>query len=222
MDSSIGNRLPISERSAEAAVQRQGGHLERRRSEDQHPRHVQSAIPEGQLFWCPCHGWSRSDQLYRRTPSRRSDAAAQRDCLRRLDLSVERKLERWSVFRSRISDHSRREERRALRRKSAGHGTALAGESTFVVSSRLRDFLCGQIRERKPARAQSELLGIVGRLQVLALAIILLPIVTDSTGCASKGTVMRLIRRWRKSGCTNLELPTQVGNRSYRFSTARH
>jgi Alginate export len=41
------------------------------------------------------------------------------------------------------------------------------GEPTSMVSSRLRDFLCRQVRERKPASPQPELLGTVGRLQVL-------------------------------------------------------
>src|SRR4029077_12225039 len=54
-----------------------------------------------------------------------------------------------------------------LRRTPSGHGTALAGESPSVVSSRLRNFLCRQGRERKPARPQPELLGIVDRLQIL-------------------------------------------------------
>ena len=44
MDCGIRNRLPISDRSAEAAIQRQGGHLQRRRSEDEYPRHVQSLV----------------------------------------------------------------------------------------------------------------------------------------------------------------------------------
>jgi len=35
---------------AQAPIQRQSGHLERRRSEDEHPRHIQSTIPQGQYF----------------------------------------------------------------------------------------------------------------------------------------------------------------------------
>ena len=37
-----------------------------------------------------------------------------------------------------------------------------------MVSGRLWNFLCGQIRERKPGRTQSQLLGAVGRLQTRA------------------------------------------------------
>jgi hypothetical protein len=44
---------------------------------------------------------------------------------------------------------------------------ALAGESPSVVSGRLRNLLCGQARERKPAGQQPQLLGIVGGIQVL-------------------------------------------------------
>src|SRR5260370_35045010 len=74
---------------------------------------------------------------------------------------------RWSVCRSRISDYSSRKERRTFRRAPSGHGTALAGESAPVVSSRLRNFLCGQVSEGKPARPQPELLGPIGGIQVL-------------------------------------------------------
>jgi len=40
-------------------MQRQSGHLEQRRPEDEHPRHIQSTIPQGQLFWRSRHGWLR-------------------------------------------------------------------------------------------------------------------------------------------------------------------
>ncbi len=36
-----------------------------------------------------------------------------------------------------------------------------------MVSSRLRNFLCRQVRERKPARPQPELLGAMDGIQVL-------------------------------------------------------
>ena len=49
-------------------------------------------------------------------------------------------------FRPRISDYSRRKERRAVRRATSGGGSAVAGESAHVVSSRLRNFLRGEIR----------------------------------------------------------------------------
>src|SRR5271154_4976656 len=78
-----------------------------------------------------------------------------------------RELARWSVLRPRISDCSCRKEQRALRWKPPGHGDSLAGESTSVVSSRLRDFLCRQICQRKSASPQPELLGTLGRLQIL-------------------------------------------------------
>ena len=42
---------------------------------------------------------------------------------------------------------------------------ALAGESPSVVLSRLRNLVCGQVRERKPAGQQPQLLGIVGGIQ---------------------------------------------------------
>src|SRR5580704_5161699 len=74
---------------------------------------------------------------------------------------------RRSVFRSRISDHSCRKERCAFRWAPSGSGGSLAGESTSLVSSRLWDFLCGQVRQRKPARPQPELLGGMGWLQIL-------------------------------------------------------
>jgi len=52
-----------------APIQRQSGHLERRRSEDKNARNVQSAIPQGQLFWRARHQLARPHQLYRRPPS---------------------------------------------------------------------------------------------------------------------------------------------------------
>jgi hypothetical protein len=70
MDFGIGNRLPVSHPSAETPIQRQGRHLQWRRSQDEYSRHVQSLVPQGQLFWCPRHHRSWSYQLYRRTPSR--------------------------------------------------------------------------------------------------------------------------------------------------------
>ncbi len=76
-------------------------------------------------------------------------------------------LARRSVFRPRISDYSRRKEQRAFRRESSRHGGALASESSPLVSSRLRNFLRGEIREGESASPQPQLLGIVGRLQVL-------------------------------------------------------
>src|SRR5258708_2042414 len=72
-----------------------------------------------------------------------------------------------SVLRSWISNYSCRKEQRTFRWAPSGHGTALAGESSLLVSSRLRNFLRGEIREGEPARPQHQLLGIVGRLQVL-------------------------------------------------------
>src|SRR6266566_9943960 len=60
-----------------------------------------------------------------------------------------------------------RKEQRAFRWKPSGHGGSLAGEPTSMVSSRLRDFFCRQICQRKSAWPQPELLGTVGRLQIL-------------------------------------------------------
>src|SRR5882672_5087261 len=74
---------------------------------------------------------------------------------------------RRSVFRARISDYSSWKKQCALRRAPSRHGSALAGESASVVSSRLRNFLCRQVRERKPARPQPELLGSMDGIQVL-------------------------------------------------------
>jgi hypothetical protein len=54
-----------------------------------------------------------------------------------------------------------------LRRTPSGHGSALAGESTSMVSSRLRDFLCRQICQGESVRPQPQLLGPMGWLQIL-------------------------------------------------------
>src|SRR5262249_44881285 len=99
--------------------------------------------------------------------SRRGNVAAQCYGFRRLDLSVARKFARRSIFRSRISNYSRRKKQCALRRTPTRHGSALAGESASLVAGRLRNFLRWKVREGKPVRPQPELLGIVGRLQVL-------------------------------------------------------
>src|SRR5262245_17879677 len=72
-----------------------------------------------------------------------------------------------SVFRSRISDYPRRKQRRAFRRAPSVQGRALASESPPVVSSRLRNFLCGQVCQGEPARPQSDLLGTLDWIQVL-------------------------------------------------------
>lgn len=45
MDCGIGNRVPVSDCSAETAIQRQGRHLEGRRSQDEYSRYVQSLVP---------------------------------------------------------------------------------------------------------------------------------------------------------------------------------
>src|SRR5258707_12926299 len=74
---------------------------------------------------------------------------------------------RRGLFRSRISDYSRRKEQRAFRRASSRLGGALASESSPLVSSRLRNFLRGEIRSGESDRPQPQLLGFVGRLQVL-------------------------------------------------------
>ena len=50
MDRSVGNRLPVPERSAETAIQRQSGHLERRRSADEHPGTFNPLFPKGNYF----------------------------------------------------------------------------------------------------------------------------------------------------------------------------
>src|SRR5260370_32493248 len=84
-----------------------------------------------------------------------------------MDRSGEGEPARWSVLRPRISDYSCRKEQCTLRRTPSGHGSTLAGESTSMVSSRLRNFLCRQICQRESARPEPELLGIVGRLQIL-------------------------------------------------------
>jgi hypothetical protein len=47
MDGGIGNRLPLSDRSSKTAIQHESGHLQRRRSKDKYPRHVQSPVSEG-------------------------------------------------------------------------------------------------------------------------------------------------------------------------------
>ena len=66
--------------------------------------------------------------------------------LRGLDISVARKFARRRVFRPGISNYSRRKERRAFRRESSRHGGALASKSSPLASSRLRNFLHGEIR----------------------------------------------------------------------------
>src|SRR5437868_11876667 len=59
MDCGIGNRLPVSDHSAETAIQRQGRHFQWRRSADEYSRYVQSLVSEGQLFWRHRHRRSR-------------------------------------------------------------------------------------------------------------------------------------------------------------------
>lgn len=52
-------------------------------------------------------------------------------------------------------------------RAPSGHGSALAGQCPSLVSGRLRNLLCRQICQRKSARPQPKLLGIVDRVQIL-------------------------------------------------------
>src|SRR5207245_6451169 len=82
-------------------------------------------------------------------------------------LSVEGEPARWSVRRPRISDYSSGKDQCAVRRASSGPRSAVASESAPLVPSRLRNFLRGEVCQRESARSQSQLLGIVDRLQIL-------------------------------------------------------
>ena len=138
-------RLPVSDRSAETTIQRQGRHLQWRRSQDEYSRYVQSLVPEGQLFWHPRHAGPGPINFIDVHPH--LETALPHSVTASGDWIFQwRESSRDGVYSVPISDYSRRKERRAFRRVSSRRGGALASESSSLVSGRLRNFLRGEIR----------------------------------------------------------------------------
>jgi len=71
------------------------------------------------------------------------------------------------VLRPRISDYSGGKEQCAVRRASPGLEVRVASESRLLVPSRLRNFLRGEVCQKRVSQAATSNYGIVDRLQIL-------------------------------------------------------